>query len=207
MLVRVRQHRLADQLVKGLYWEEGKGCAVGCTIHGDDHEEYEKQLGIPEHLAHLEDKFFEGMENEKSMMWPERFLAAIEPGADLSLVWPKFARWLLSEFLPEMHVNVDEDCIELVCRLLDRRISGDMPNNLEWQQAEKAARDATRRSVHTSVAWAVVRAEYAPMSAWTAVQEASWSSGICYGQERAEVFAIMADKLIELLRKAPVDEA
>ena len=27
-------HRKADTLVQGIYWENGKGCAVGCLVHG-----------------------------------------------------------------------------------------------------------------------------------------------------------------------------
>jgi hypothetical protein len=36
-VARVRGHRLADQIVKGKYWENGKGCAVGCTVHSASH--------------------------------------------------------------------------------------------------------------------------------------------------------------------------
>src|ERR1700760_699343 len=93
-LARVRLHRETDQIIKGKYWEDGKGCAVGCTIHSSNHAAYEKELGIPKVLARLEDGIFEGMENSKAMYWPEEFLNAIPVGADLSLVWPKFAFWL-----------------------------------------------------------------------------------------------------------------
>ena len=33
ILKQLRAHAKADEIVKGLYWENGKGCAVGCTIH------------------------------------------------------------------------------------------------------------------------------------------------------------------------------
>lgn len=104
-------HREADKLVKGHYWENGKGCAVGCTLeavrhyngnagksisHGD-HALYERELGIPQILARLEDRIFEGLPNGHSQAWPERFTDAIRPGADLSGVWPKFAAWLLAD--------------------------------------------------------------------------------------------------------------
>jgi len=29
-ITRVRAHKEADELVKGKYWSDGKGCAVGC---------------------------------------------------------------------------------------------------------------------------------------------------------------------------------
>jgi len=82
-IAQVRAHRIADQLVHGIYWEKGKGCAVGCTIHSNDHHAYETELGIPEELAWMEDHIFESLPNEASMMWPERFLEAIPVGVDL----------------------------------------------------------------------------------------------------------------------------
>ena len=96
-LARVRAHRAADQIIKGKYWEDGRGCAVGCTVHSDSHTAYEKELGIPRILARLEDGIFEGLPNGKALAWPEAFLEAIPVGADLSLVWPKFAVWLLGD--------------------------------------------------------------------------------------------------------------
>lgn len=37
-LRRVKAHYKADEIIKGTYWENGKGCAVGCTIEGSDLE-------------------------------------------------------------------------------------------------------------------------------------------------------------------------
>ena len=52
---RVRAHAAADEIIHGKYWENGKGCAVGCTIHSRTHARYETELGIPLALARLED--------------------------------------------------------------------------------------------------------------------------------------------------------
>lgn len=98
-LDKIRKHREADKLVQGIYWKNGKGCAVGCIIESDDHAEYEAKLGIPQMLARLEDCIFEGLPNEQAMEWPERFLDSIPVGADLSLVGWKFLYWLLTEEL------------------------------------------------------------------------------------------------------------
>jgi hypothetical protein len=94
-LSRVEMHAKADEIIHGKYWEDGKGCAVGCTIHSANHAAYESELGIPRVLAHLEDGIFESLENGESKKWPRRFLSAIEPGADLGMVWPRFSVWLL----------------------------------------------------------------------------------------------------------------
>lgn len=96
-LERVRAHAVADELVKGRYWQDGRGCAVGCTVHSGDHGVYETELGIPRVLARLEDVIFEALPLYLAKTWPERFLKATPVGADLSKVWPKFAIWLLTD--------------------------------------------------------------------------------------------------------------
>jgi hypothetical protein len=96
-LARVAVHAAADEIIKGKYWEAGKGCAVGCTIHGDVHEDYERELGIPLMLAWLEDVIFEGLPNRLAKTWPERFLSSISPEKDLSRVGWQFLHWLLTE--------------------------------------------------------------------------------------------------------------
>lgn len=80
---RVEAHAKADEIIRGKYWEDGKGCAVGCTIEGKEHRRYETELGIPEAIAHVEDYLFERMPNEDAMTFPLRFLEAIPVGADL----------------------------------------------------------------------------------------------------------------------------
>ena len=88
LIVQLEAHRAADQLVKGQYWAKGKGCAVGCTVHSSNHKAYERLFGIPKVLAWLEDRIFEGLPNDRAMEWPVRFMSAIVPGADLSMIWP-----------------------------------------------------------------------------------------------------------------------
>ena len=96
-LDRVKEHKRLDQIAKGEYVNLAakKFCAIGCTIHSDKHDAYETELGIPQMLARLEDKIFEGASDEWSKKWPERFLKAIPIGADLSKVGWKFQHWLL----------------------------------------------------------------------------------------------------------------
>jgi hypothetical protein len=96
-LARVRAHRAADEIIHASYWQHGKGCAVGCTVHSDRHEAYETELGIPLILARLEDSIFEALKSPRDCAWPEDFLAAIPTGADLAMVWPRFALRLLAD--------------------------------------------------------------------------------------------------------------
>ena len=94
---RLKDHYAADEIIKGIYWEKGKGCAVGCTVHSSNHLAYEIQLGIPQVLAKLEDEIFEGLPNELAKEFPLQFLSAINVGADLLKVWNYFAIWLLTD--------------------------------------------------------------------------------------------------------------
>ena len=108
ILEKLARHRSADRLVQGYgYWSHGKGCAVGCTIQSGDHREYETRFGIPANLARLEDAIFEWLDIETARAWPERFMSAIEPGADLSLVCWKFVHWLLTD--STINPGIDHD--------------------------------------------------------------------------------------------------
>ena len=96
---KVRAHREADELIKGEIIgkmdDEFRGCGVVCTVGEYRHSAYPEKLGIPEVLARVEDYLFEQLPDELSQMWPERFLEAIKPGADLSHVHGKFLSWTL----------------------------------------------------------------------------------------------------------------
>jgi hypothetical protein len=105
ILRQLRAHAAADQIVKGQYWEDGKGCAVGCTIHSDQHEEYEPKFGIPQILARLEDAIFEGLPNAQAMKWPIRFMSSPKVGADLTLVGWQFLHWLLTDTVVNPGIN------------------------------------------------------------------------------------------------------
>ena len=94
-LARLRAHERADEIIHDIGWENGKGCAIGCTLNKYDHEAYETELGVPESIARLEDVLFEGQSNGAAQTFPRRLLAAIPVGADLSMVTPRFVYWLL----------------------------------------------------------------------------------------------------------------
>ena len=97
LLKQLRGHARADEIVKGKYWQDGKGCAVGCTVHGSSHALYESMFGIPQMLARLEDCIFEGLPNAQAQTWPIRFIEAVTVGSDLSVVGWKFLYWLLTD--------------------------------------------------------------------------------------------------------------
>jgi len=157
-LNRVRLHEAADEIIHGKYWERGKGCAVGCTVHSDSHVAFETELGIPQMLARLEDRLFEGMANGTSKQFPARFLAVIEPGADLSRVPWLFLHWLLTEELasrddPRVAKEI-KACADVLIPLTkgepcDRNAAGlarravlEARSKIVWPAAADAAADA-----------------------------------------------------------------
>jgi len=90
----LKWHQAQDNFIKGTYFEDGRGCAVGCSLESIartkglklsfcSHKEYEAHLGIPEWLARVEDRFFEGVSVGRSKQWPLEFAEAINTGANL----------------------------------------------------------------------------------------------------------------------------
>ena len=177
-LSRVRAHASADEIIKGQYWEHGKGCAVGCTIHSSDHDKYEKLLGIPRWLAYLEDSIFEGLPNGEAKNFPEQFLSAINVGADLTPVYHKFMIWLLV------------DPLQGVLRFADERGAVAIKRVAELHQLElgptEGRPDSSARDAARAAAWA---------AAWDAAGDAA---GAAAG---AAARISQRDALLRLLRE------
>src|SRR5690606_24821808 len=94
---------IADTIVPGKYWRNGNGCALGCSWQKATAEGCHAMAlrhGIPVELSALEDAIFEGIATgggDEHTHWPGQFVTAIREGSDLSMVWPRFALWLLSD--------------------------------------------------------------------------------------------------------------
>jgi hypothetical protein len=210
-LARVRAHRKADQLVKGYYWEHGKGCAVGCTVHSSSHTAYETELGIPRILARLEDGIFEALPNGDAMVWPENFLAAIEPGADLALVWPRFAVWMLAdETWGVLQFAKSERAKRAILAVSDayRKVVGGEKVDVEvWRDLRAAAYAAAYAADADAAAYAAAAAcaaaatdaaaaADAAADAADAAADAAAAAGIKWRKAQAK-------KFLQLLRDAP----
>ena len=141
-LAEVLAHQKADEIVQGRYWEDGKGCAVGCLTHDPSggHAKYPKLWGIPEPLAYLEDTLFESLSVEDSKGWPARFLSAIPVGADLARCWDKWQAWCLRDLMAIAGENAH--VVEVMAVLFERAGAGDEPSDTEWSEAAGDARDA-----------------------------------------------------------------
>jgi len=195
ILTQLQAHYDADEIIQGRYWEDGKGCAVGCTIHSDDHASYEPLFGIPRGLARLKDTIFESLPNGDAQQWPLRFMGAIAPGADLSRVWPKFVRRVLySIALPNAGSDeAAEAAIRGTIDVFDNWIAtGEGAENMA-SAANRVARRAAYSAAHSA-------AYSAASAAWSAADSTAYSAA--YNAARRAAWSAMADKLIELLETA-----
>lgn len=213
LLKELAAHRKADQLIKGTYWDGGKGCAVGCTIDSlariegladlerGNHALYERYLGIPEPLARIEDGIFEGLPNALAQRWPEQFSAAIRPGADLSMVWVKFVHNLLTAKTGGVQRQIArrpalKPSVDRVVALYARWIKGDKPPVAEWQQARSAAA-ADAADAAAAAAYAAADAAAAAYAAAAAADAAAAAAAV-----RSKERVRQANALLRLLRAA-----
>ena len=191
VVANARRHQEADTLLQGKYWNDAtnRGCAVGCTLHDlgvdpDDHSKYPELLGIPETLAHLQDRIFEGLAPTEARKWPLRFWEAIPTDADLSLVWPRFAVWLLTD------LGTGATVIDLYKRV----IAGATVTRQEWHKVASVIDITARDSVATTAADVTARAALAANTALAAALAAGIS---CEAH-----FSKQADMLLTLLEEA-----
>ena len=189
ILAQLEAHRAADEIVKGQYWDGGKGCAVACTVHSSDHMQYEERFGIPVMLARLEDSLFEGLPNDIAQQWPIRFMSAVHPGTDLSRVGWQFLHWLLTDEKVNPGINDPKvasavrQCADVLVPLTEGR-AADKDAAAEAAEAAAAAAEAAE----AAAAAAEAEGAAAAAAAWAAEAEGA-----------AAAYVLMADKLVELI--------
>ena len=226
MVAEAIAHREADRLIKGNYsndkrGDNWKGCAVGCSIHSlrqkrgmkklshYDHAGLAETVGMPEHLIHLQDRVFEGLSDAERVLWPERFYRAPREGADLSMVWPQFASWLLRDAgllqVTDRNRKAIQDVIDLYAEWV---ATGVCPEKARWKASAASAADYATSAAFASAA---AYAGYAATSAAVASAAASAAAYAGYAAAyaaaapsaaRQNAWSAIADKLIELMSAA-----
>jgi hypothetical protein len=205
-LDRVLAHQKADEIIKGRYWENGKGCAVGCTIHSDDHSAYETELGVPKWLALLEDRIFEGLPNNEAKAFPALFLDAINVGADLEKIKIQMLIFIVESARASTKnkrslAAIDGVLVELRKDVLDL-------DALKKARAAAAyaayAADAAAYSAYAAAAVYAADAAYAAYAAYAAVADAAsaaaYSAYAATDAAAEKEYSKFANKLLELIR-------
>ena len=226
-LARVKAHREADNLIRGTGWEDGKGCAIGCTLESYDHSRYPIEIGIPTWLAYLEDKMFECLPLDEAMHWPERFLDAINVGSDLDKIKRPFLIFMLESVLEkfdhEKFHNVKISVEEVITLLSDPIstvedfISARNTADAAAAAASYAARAAAYAADAAAAAYAEDDAAYAARAAYAAANAAAYAAADYPAAYAAAAYAAtayaaayavaadeyikLADKLIELIKE------
>jgi len=201
---RLESHYIQDEIIKGQYWEDGKGCAVGCTIHSDSHNCYETELGIPEWVARLEDVLFEGIPNEYAKEFPLKLLKSIPIGySNWRHVYHQLCVFMLEKTCKNINNKI---VVKAICDIITLHKT-ESKDEAAWSDVRSAAWSAAG-SAAESTTWSVVRsaAEFAVRSAaesaaWSAVRSAARSAeSTTWSVVRADAYYKISEKLIELLK-------
>jgi len=211
-IAEMQAHIAADQLVKGQYWEDGKGCFIGCAVknkgEGHWHDTFKDIYNIDKRLAELFDTLFEGVPNERAMRWPIEVYNAIQVGADVSKVADEFQYWLLTGEDSPLAFSFNDDAwgvwnaIKGVAELYAQRLAGNEPTQSSWTAAgttASAAASAAARSAARTAARTAARA-----AAWDAAGDAA--SAAAWAAAGDAAYVKMADKLLELLEAVPTQD-
>jgi Xaa-Pro aminopeptidase len=201
MTAEIDQHRAADLLVQGTYFDEdtGQGCFIGCLAHGNDAAMIAERFGLPAPLTRLLESIFEGLPfDEAADFFSEIPRAVGEDGRDLTRVHWAFLADLLRH-LPDTDAR---DVVADVIVGMDLLASGK-----DWPEAEAAAEAAEA----ADVAYWAARAAY-----WAA--QAAEAEVACWAVERAVMSAARVaagvvetrrqrDAILRLIRDADSVEA
>src|SRR5258708_31134223 len=156
ILAQITAHEIADEIIHGKYWEDGKGCAVGCTIHSSDHMAYETKLGLPVFVARMEDYLFESMSNGHAKTFPRAVIESIAVGSNLSTGMPKVLLELQKRNLKLNPAN--KDFIQPVINLLSVWFETGEINERAADSAADSADSAADSAAYSAAGSAVVSA-------------------------------------------------
>lgn len=212
---QLRALRSEGRVIQGYYWEEGRGCAIGCILESlrratgrplpAGHADYRaaaRWIGIPQVILSIVDDIHDGLPAEDAQRWPEQFLTAIPVGADLSTVWPRFAAWQVIDLVP---LTATPSLIRQIAEQYDRQADGHFVSRREWevpafmnQTAVAAASDieapAYTAAIAAATAGAVAAASSFPHLAYDADDAAGWLVGFASAASLALELAGVSDK-------------
>ena len=213
VMAELQWHYEQDCIVKGKYWENGKGCAVGCLLKGSNHIEYEKSFGIPVMLAHLEDGMFEGLPKSDAALFPLDFMGACmtvgktrkQRMKKLNVVGWQLFHWVLTEELPKTIIgngDVYDNVRKAIAQCADVLVPLTKGKKVNKKQARAAVHTARAARVARVARAARVAAYAARVAAYAAVPA---SADAANAAARVAAYKRMADKLIELIKLAGVN--
>ena len=213
MKIAVAAHIAADQVVQGHYWDNERGCFIGCLTHSGNALAVTEKYGMPLPLVDITESVFEGLPEEEAVQFFADIPDAIgADGKDLSLVHWQFLRDTLKrlpEITPETQTVIDGISL--------------LAEGKEWSaKAAKAAYWAAEAAANTAASPAYCAAKAARAASDAACWEAEAAYWAAYWAAiavhaplgtRAAYAAIaeerrkQAGSIIQLLKEAPLKEA
>jgi hypothetical protein len=241
LIVLSVMHRQQDQYIKGTFGEENigeevfKGCSVGCSvvdvcqIRGielkaellSDHAWLAEQLDVPVFITKLQDCIFEGVSDARRETWTTDFFSAINTDSDISLVLPKFLKFVLEgvlQYVQDERYALQKDAINGSILVMRNWIDTGQPDHLAADAADAAAKAAAKAadaSNNTNAAYAAsyaakvanadadaapYAAAYAGYAAADTAYAASNDDYAAYAAAHEDLFDTYADTLIDLIR-------
>ena len=196
---QVAAHTAADEIIQGKYWENGKGCFIGCIAHGSSPTVVEQMTGFPIMLTKIAESIFEGLPNDVAKGFPKRVIEAANVGADLSLVSWKFLHWLIDDVLTEFADNKTRAACSPALDIVAAKSRGEEISS----DAADAAADAAAAYAARAAAYAARAAAYAARAAAAyAARAAAYAAAYAARAADAAARIRQADKLVELLGAA-----
>lgn len=206
----VADHIAADQVVQGRYWENNRGCFIGCLTHSSKSQLVTHKFGMPLPLVCITERVFDRLTEKESVKFFADIPAAIDiDGKDLSLIHWQFLRDTLLR-LPKITSE-----IKTVIKGISLLAKGEKWNKEKVNAAASASVNAAAKSVNAAAwaaAWgakAAYEAEDAAYAAAYMVRAADYAAkaaayaGFCAARaERSK----QAQSIIQLLKDAPIKE-
>ena len=149
------------------------------------------EMGVPEQLAHL------ACEINKHEFVLNDLDDALARKADLKLVWPRWALWLLDVELKKYKTSAP------VAALVRRQCEGDLPSRTAWQAAEHEAWAEKTKEAATMAAEVAETVARAALKAEAAAWAAGWGVWALEADTQEVARSRMAEKLKQLLKEAP----
>jgi hypothetical protein len=202
--IEVRDHLAADAVVRGRYWEDGKGCFIGCLAHSDDPELAFERFGLPIAVLRIAEGIFEALPDDEG----RAFFAALpdavgRDGKDLSRVhWAFLASELRA--LPKVSADLQAVIDPVIAGMDILSIGGvwDKDAAYAYAAAADAAADAAARAARA--AYAAADAAYAAAYAADAgaYADAYAADAAAYAADAADAAARAADAADDAARAA-----
>ncbi len=217
-ILRMQAHIDADELIRGVGFENGRGCAVGCTLNSYDHKAFETELGIPEWMAELLDELHENTSEE---VWPTlaiKFLKTVPVGKDLEPIKHQLSIFIQKRNLDRvLALGIPSELKEQVASAIRQVIEAheiELAGGIaDFEAAESAAEAAARLAnsaarLANSADWSAAQSaaqsadgSVARSVAWLVTESADWSARSVDESAQAAELDIIANQLLKLLAR------